>query len=173
MRAHEINVETANGRTPPIAGCHHQNPCEAAALAKHAQGIGFDFIIILTPYIAVRCDDAVYDYYKFVADRADIGIVLFNIPQTYYPISEHRAKRLATIPNSCGLKMAGGGPQATISLREAVGDQLMTSVADETPWFYNLSVMGDRWPLNYCPHLWSQAICRYLTTPRPRGDGPL
>ncbi|MEA3156111.1 MAG: 4-hydroxy-tetrahydrodipicolinate synthase [Betaproteobacteria bacterium] len=28
------------------------------------------------------------------------------------------------------------------------------SVADETPWLYNLSVMGDQWPLNYCPHLY-------------------
>ncbi|MCK7504840.1 MAG: dihydrodipicolinate synthase family protein [Desulfobacterales bacterium] len=131
MRAHEVNVETAKGRIPLIAGCHHQNPYEAVALAKHAQAIGIDFVIILTPYIAVRCDDAVYDYYKFVADRVDIGIVLFNIPQTYYPISGPLARRLATIPNICGLKMAGGNPQAIISMREAVEDQVVVSVADD------------------------------------------
>lgn len=154
MRAHEINVETAKGRIPLIAGCHHQNPYEAAVLAKHAQKIGFDFVIILTPYIAVRSDDAVFDYYRFVAERVDIGIILFNIPQTYYPISEHLAKRLAAIPNICGFKQAGPAPAATISLRETVGHELVVSVADETPWLYNLSVMGDRWLLNYCPHLY-------------------
>ena len=154
MRAHEVNVDTAKGRIPLIAGCHHQNPYEAVALAKHAQAIGIDFVIILTPYIAVRCDDAVYDYYKFVADRVDIGIILFNIPQTYYPISGPLARRLATIPNICGLKMAGGNPQAIISMREAVEGQVVVSVADETPWLHNLSIAGDLWLLNYCPHLY-------------------
>jgi 4-hydroxy-tetrahydrodipicolinate synthase len=154
MRCHEINIETAKGRIPLIAGCHHQNPYEAVKLAQHAQAIGMDFVIILTPYIAVRCDDAVYEYYKFVADRVNIGIILFNIPQTYYPISDNLAKRLATIPNICGLKMAGGNPQAVISMRESVGDRLVISVADETPWLNNLSVAGDVWLLNYCPHLY-------------------
>ncbi|MDO8552225.1 MAG: dihydrodipicolinate synthase family protein, partial [bacterium] len=50
MRAHEINVETAKGRIPLIAGCHHQNPYEVVKLAKHAEAIGIDFVIILTPY---------------------------------------------------------------------------------------------------------------------------
>jgi 4-hydroxy-tetrahydrodipicolinate synthase len=154
MRAHEINVDTARGRIPLIAGCHHQNPYEAAMLARHAQEVGFDFVIILTPYIAVRSDDALYDYYRFVAERVDIGIVLFNIPQTYYPISERLAKRLAAIPNVCGFKQAGPAPTATILLREAIGDELVVSVADETPWLYNMGIMGDRWLLNYCPHLY-------------------
>ncbi|HSQ02535.1 MAG TPA: dihydrodipicolinate synthase family protein, partial [Burkholderiales bacterium] len=154
MRAHEVNVEVANGRIPLIAGCHHQNPYEAARLARHAQDIGIDFVIILTPYIAACCDDAVFDYYEFVAKRVDIGIILFNIPQTYYPISDALAKRLAKIPNICGLKQAGPSPASTISLRRAVGREIVVSVADETPWLYNLSVMGDRWLLNYCPHLY-------------------
>ena len=154
MRAHEINVDTARGRITLIAGCHHQNPYEAAMLARHAQEVGFDFVIILTPYIAVRSDDALYDYYRFVAERVDIGIVMFNIPQTYYPISERLAKRLAAIPNVCGFKQAGPAPTATILLREAIGDKLVVSVADETPWLYNMGIMGDRWLLNYCPHLY-------------------
>ena len=27
-------------------------------------------------------------------------------------------------------------------------------IADEAPWVYNMSVMGDHWLLNYCPHLY-------------------
>src|SRR5262245_37115273 len=49
MRVVEINVETARGRIPLIAGCHHQNPYEAVKLAQHAQSAGVDFVIILTP----------------------------------------------------------------------------------------------------------------------------
>ncbi len=35
-RVHEINVETAKGRIPIIAGCHHQNPYEVVNLCQHA-----------------------------------------------------------------------------------------------------------------------------------------
>ena len=153
MRVHEINVEATKGRVPLIAGCHHQNPYEAVKLAQHAQAAGIDFVIILTPYVAARNDDAVYEYYRFVAERIDIGIVLFNTESTY-PISPRLAKRLATIPNICGLKQGVSKPQPTIALREAIGKEMEVSVADEAPWIYNISVMGDRWLLNYCPHLY-------------------
>jgi 4-hydroxy-tetrahydrodipicolinate synthase len=154
MRAHEVNVEAAKGRIPLIAGCHHQNPYEVVTLANHAEAIGVDFVIILTPYQGAKDDNAVVDFYRFVAERINIGIVLFNIPTLYYPIHEHLAKRLAAIPNVCGFKQAAPGPAATIALREAIGKQLVVSVADETPWLQNLAVMGDQWLLNYCPHLY-------------------
>jgi len=154
MRAHEINVETARGRVPLIAGCHHQNPYEVVELCKHAEAIGIDFAIVLTPYMAAKSDDAVYDFYRFISERVQIGIVLFNIPTLYYPIGEHLAKRLAKLPNICGFKQGGPQPAGTILLREAVGKELVVSVADETPWLYNLTVMGDQWLLNYCPHLY-------------------
>ena len=152
MRVVEINVDVAKGRIPLIAGCHHQNPYEAAKLAQHAQSAGVDFVIILTPFMAARGDDAVYDYYKLVCDRVDIGIVLFNTEQTY-PISAKLARRLATLPNICGFKQGIGKMQQTTQLRDAVGEEIEVSVADEAPWLYNLAIPGDRWLLNYCPHL--------------------
>lgn len=154
MRVHEINVEAAGGRIPLIAGCHHQNPYEAAILAQHARAAGIDFAIILTPYMGARDDDSIYEYYRFVAERTDIGIVLFNIPSVYYPINDRLAKRLMTIPNICGFKQANPSPAATATLRESIGDQVVISVADESPWLQNLVVGQDQWLLNYTPHLY-------------------
>ena len=153
MRVAEINIEVNKGRVPLIAGCHHQNPYEAAKLAKHAQDIGIDFVIILTPYMAARGDDAIYDYFKFVSERVDIGICLFNTGQTY-PISAKLAQRLAAIPNICGFKQGVSGMAAATTLRDTVGKQMEVSVAEEAPWLYNIAVCGDHWLLNYCPHLY-------------------
>lgn len=153
MRVVEINVATARGRIPIIAGCHHQNPYEAVRLAQHAQSVGADFVIILTPYIAARNDDAVFEYFRVVCDRVDIGIVLFNTEQTY-PISPALAKRLAALPNICGFKQGVSKPQPTTALRDAIGSHVVVSVADEAPFLYNISICGDRWLLNYCPHLY-------------------
>jgi 4-hydroxy-tetrahydrodipicolinate synthase len=154
MRIHELNVEAAAGRIPLIAGCHHQNPLEAVQLAEHARASGIDFAIILTPYMGAKDDDAVFEFYRYIAERTDIGIVLFNIPSVYYPINERLAKRLMTIPNICGFKQANPSPAATAVLREAIGEQVVISVADESPWLQNLTVGEDQWLLNYTPHLY-------------------
>jgi 4-hydroxy-tetrahydrodipicolinate synthase len=153
MRVHEINVEVTKGRVPLIAGCHHQNPNEVVKLARHAQDVGIDFVIILTPYVAARGDDAIYEFYRYVCERIDIGVVLFNTDATY-PIGVPLAKRLAKIPNVCGFKQGVSKISATIALRAAIGEELEVSVADEAPFVFNTSVMGDRWLLNYCPHLY-------------------
>ncbi len=153
-RVAEVNVESAGGRIPLIAGCHHQNPYEAVELCNHARDVGVDFAIILTPYMGARDDDAIFEYYNFVAERTDIGIVLFNIPSVYYPIHDRLAKRLMTIPNICAYKQANPSPAATAALREAVGHDVIISVADETPWLHNLVIGGDDWLLNYTPHLY-------------------
>jgi 4-hydroxy-tetrahydrodipicolinate synthase len=154
MRVAEINVEAAKGRVPLIAGCHHQNPYEVVKLCNHARDVGIDFAIVLTPYQGAKDDDAVYEFYRFVGERTDIGIVLFNIPSVYYPITEQLAKRLLTIPNICGFKQANPSPLVTVGLREAIGDKVVISVADEAPWLQNMTVYGDEWLLNYSPHLY-------------------
>lgn len=154
MRAHEINAEVNRGRVPLIAGCHHQNPYEVVQLCKHAESVGIDFAIILTPYQAARSDDAVYEFYRFIAERVNIGIILFNIPAHYYPISASLAQRLAKLPNICGFKQGGPQPAATIRLRDVVGKDIVVSVADENPWLHNIAVFGDEWLLNFCPHLY-------------------
>jgi 4-hydroxy-tetrahydrodipicolinate synthase len=153
MRVHEINVEVAGGRVPLIAGCHHQNPNEVIKLARHAQDVGIDFVIILTPFVAARGDDAIYEFYRYVCERIDIGVVLFNTEATH-PIGVPLAKRLADIPNICGFKQGVSKISSTIALRAAIGHQLEVSVADEAPWVFSSSVMGDQWLLNYCPHLY-------------------
>jgi 4-hydroxy-tetrahydrodipicolinate synthase len=153
MRVMDINADVNKGRVPLIAGCHHQNPNEVIQLAKHAESAGIDFVIILTPYVAARGDDAIYDFYKYVCERIDIGVVLFNTEATY-PISANLAKRLVKIPNICAFKQGVSKISSTIALRAAVGQDLEISVADEAPWVYNMGVFGDHWLLNYCPHLY-------------------
>jgi 4-hydroxy-tetrahydrodipicolinate synthase len=153
MRVHEINVEVTKGRVPLIAGCHHQNPNEVIKLANHAHSVGIDFVIILTPYVAARGDDPIFEFYKYICERVDIGIVLFNTEATH-PISTTLAKRLVKLPNICAFKQGVSKISSTTALRAAVGKEIEISVADEAPWVYNIGVSGDHWLLNYCPHLY-------------------
>ncbi len=154
MRAHEVMIDAAAGRIPMIAGCHHQSVKQAAKLARHAQDIGYDFVIVLTPYIAARNDDAVFAYYEYICERVDIGVILFNIPSTYHPVSPQLAKRLAELPNICAYKQGDTSPAATHALMRELGDGLVISVADEAPWLQSMTQLGLQWLLNYNPHLY-------------------
>jgi 4-hydroxy-tetrahydrodipicolinate synthase len=154
MRAHEVMHDQARGRIPLIAGCHHQSVKQATMLAKHAQDVGFDFVIVLTPYVAAKDDDAVFAYYEYICERVDIGVILFNTPPHLHAVGPKLAKRLAALPNICAYKQGDSNPAATSGILDAVGDQLGVSVADEAPWLQSMTQYGLQWLVNYNPHLY-------------------
>jgi 4-hydroxy-tetrahydrodipicolinate synthase len=154
MRAHEVMLDAAGGRIPLIAGCHHQSVKQATMLARHAQDIGYDFVIVLTPYVAARDDNAIFAYYEYICERVDIGIILFNTPPVTHPIGPELAARLATLANICAYKQADPAPAATHSILRVVGDRLVISVADEAPWLSSMTQLGLQWLVNYNPHLY-------------------
>jgi 4-hydroxy-tetrahydrodipicolinate synthase len=154
MHAHEVMLDQARNRIPMIAGCHHQSVKQVVTLAKHAQEIGYDFVIILTPYVAARDDETVYQFYEYICSRVDIGIILFNVPQNCHPINASLAKRLSKLPNICGYKQADGSPASTHSIIDSVGKDIVISVADEAPWLTSITQLGLQWLVNYNPHLY-------------------
>ena len=154
MHAHEVMLDQARNRIPMIAGCHHQSVKQVVTLAKHAQEIGYDFVIILTPYVAARDDETVYQFYEYICSRVDIGIILFNVPQNCHPINANLAKRLSKLPNICGYKQADGSPASTHSIIDSVGKDIVISVADEAPWLTSMTQLGLQWLVNYNPHLY-------------------
>tara|TARA_Y100000994_G_scaffold10359_1_gene8258 strand:+ start:667 stop:1665 length:999 start_codon:yes stop_codon:yes gene_type:complete len=154
MHAHEVMIDAASGRIPQIAGCHHQSVKDATMLAQHAWDVGFDFVIILTPYVAAGNDDSVFAFYEYICERTDIGIILFNVPGQCHPIGPELASRLVALPNIVAIKQADATPSATFSLEAAVGDKVVISVADEAPWLHNMTQLGHKWLINYNPHLY-------------------
>ena len=154
MHAHEVMLDQARNRIPMIAGCHHQSVKQVVAIAKHAQEIGYDFVIVLTPYVAARDDETVYQFYEYICSRVDIGIILFNVPQNCHPINANLAKRLSKLPNICGYKQADGSPASTHSIIDSVGKDIVISVADEAPWLTSMTQLGLQWLVNYNPHLY-------------------
>ena len=160
MLAHEVMLDQAKDRIPLIAGCHHQSVKQVVELAKHAENIGYDFTIILTPYVAARDDETVYQFYEYICSRVDIGIILFNVPQTCHAIGANLASRLSNLDNICGYKQADGSPASTHSIIKAVGNKIVISIADEAPWLTSMTQLGLQWLVNYNPHLY-QTIAGY------------
>ncbi len=75
------SVEAAAGRVPVIAGCNDTNAFAVVELAKYSKKVGADAVMIVQPYYLPFNADQMYSFYKFVNDRTELPIMLYNNPQ--------------------------------------------------------------------------------------------
>ncbi|TDC52780.1 dihydrodipicolinate synthase family protein [Jiangella ureilytica] len=142
-RVVEIAVEEAGGRVPIIARCAHPSPGEAIALAKHAQGLGVDFISLVLPQFGGAHKDALFGYFETIAREIELGITIFNTRQAGYAIAPETMAELAEIPNICALKN-GLDMAHTIRIRELVGDSIVVVDPNEENFLVNLTQFGQQ-----------------------------
>jgi len=106
-KIYEVAAKTVDGRVPLIANTSHPSISSAVELAKHAQDVGCDALMHCTPYANSSSDDGVYRYYKYLADRVDIAICLYNTKPTGYLLSpefiNELAEKIIEMAKLCGV----------------------------------------------------------------------
>ena len=112
LRVVEIALEEArkaSRKVPVLAGCGGYNTAEVIELGKELQHRGVDGILSVTPYYNKVTQEGLYLHYKAIADALSLPIVVYNVPgRTGVNVETATLKRLATIPNICGVKEASG-----------------------------------------------------------------
>lgn len=77
----ETIVDAAKGEVPVICGCNHTSVDIIIELAKYAEAIGADGVMITPPYYWMNLyDEAIYASYKAISDAINIGIMIYNNP---------------------------------------------------------------------------------------------
>ncbi len=109
MEALKFAAEKAKGRITIIAGTGSNDTSHAIALSTYAESIGYDGLLIVTPYYNKATQKGLYLHFKAIADSVKIPIILYNIPgRTGCKIEIPTFKKLAEIPNIIGVKEATG-----------------------------------------------------------------
>lgn len=148
-RNFELAVEAVNGRAGTIMSCSDQNFDTVVELAKHAQDVGADYIVVHAPvlhFIHDR-DDTLYNYYKEICDRVDIGIAMWSHPDSGYLMSPELCARIADLPNIMAIKYSVPREMYT-QLTELAGDKILVSTASEDEWLDNIVDLN--WQLYLC-----------------------
>ena len=118
-RCIEIAVQVCkNTDTKVIAGAGGNATAEAIELGLHAQKVGADAILSVTPYYNKPTQEGLYQHYKAISDALDIPIMLYNVPgRTSVDLSASTCVRLFNDTNNIyAVKEATGSIERTIEL---------------------------------------------------------
>ena len=74
-----LTVKFANGRVPVIAGTGSNATDEAVRLSRHAQQVGADAVLLVSPYYNKPTQKGLFQHFKEIADSVDIPCILYNI----------------------------------------------------------------------------------------------
>lgn len=148
-RNFEIAVEECDGKAGTIMSCSDQNFDTVIELARHAQNCGADYIVVHAPilHFVTDQDDTVYNYYKQICDRVDIGIAMWSHPDSGYLMSPELCARIAELPNIVAIKYSVPRDMY-VKLTHMVGDKIHVSTAAEGEWLDNIIELD--WKLYLC-----------------------
>ena len=108
-RVIELCVRESNGKLPVFAGTGSNSTEEAISLTTHAEKIGANGALIVTPYYNKPTQEGLYQHYKAINDKCGIPIIIYNIPgRSVIDMSVDTMARLYELKNIIGVKDATG-----------------------------------------------------------------
>jgi 4-hydroxy-tetrahydrodipicolinate synthase len=150
------------GRGGTMMSCSDQSMDTVIELAKHAEKVGADYIVVHTPllYFGAHSDDTIFEYYRTIASKVGIGVALWNQPPDCgYTLSPELCVRMAeSIPNIVAIKYSVERSLYS-KLTRLAGDSLIVSCSSEDEWFDNIVEL--KWQVYLCstpPYLMQTAV---------------
>src|SRR5262245_10696979 len=162
-RSFDIAVEELGGHRT-ILSCSDQNLDTVIDLARHAQAIGADYIVVHAPvlHFLKKQDDTLYEYYRHISEQVEIGIALWSHPDSGYLITPETCARIADLPNVVAIKYSVPR-EMYAKLTRMAGDKILVSTASEEEWLDNILELN--WQLYLCsnpPYLFQTKIDRRM-----------
>jgi len=109
MHGAEATVNAVHGRVPVSIHVSSMSVEDAMELAQHAQKIGADAIIAITPYFWAPSPDAIYDYFVRLGTSIDLPMIAYNSPAYLEGVeftAELIERLLLRLPNLIAMKEA-------------------------------------------------------------------
>jgi 4-hydroxy-tetrahydrodipicolinate synthase len=105
----ELCIQESKGKNPVIAGTGSNSTEEAISLTTHAEKVGANAALIVTPYYNKPTQEGLYQHYKAINDKCGIPILIYNIPgRSVIDMSVETMARLFELKNIVGVKDATG-----------------------------------------------------------------
>jgi len=128
----ELCIKESNGKIPVIAGTGSNSTKEAISLTKHAEKVGADGALIVTPYYNKPTQEGLYQHYKAINDNCGIPIIIYNIPsRSVIDMNVDTMARLFELKNIAGVKDATGNLDRATLQKEKMGKDFILLTGED------------------------------------------
>ena len=128
----ELCIQEAKGKIPVIAGTGSNSTAEAISLTKHAEKVGADGALIVTPYYNKPTQEGLYQHYKTINDSCGIPIIIYNIPsRSVIDMTVETMTRLFELKNIIGVKDATGNLDRVNQQKEKMGNDFIQLTGED------------------------------------------
>lgn len=135
----EAVVKFAAGRVPVIAGAGSNNTVEGIRLIRHAEKVGADAALVVTPYYNKPTQAGLIAHFTALHDCCALPIVIYNIPgRSVVDMMPETMGKLSALPRIVGVKDATGKIERVSQQRATCGaDFVQLSGEDATALGFN------------------------------------
>ncbi len=135
----EAVVKAAAGRVPVIAGAGSNATAEAIRFLRHAEAVGADAALVVTPYYNKPTQAGLIAHFHALHEACDLPIIIYNIPgRSVVDMTPETMGELARLPRIIGVKDATGKLERVSMQRETCGkDFIQLSGEDATALGFN------------------------------------
>ena len=132
-------VKAAAGRIPVVAGAGSNNTTESIRLAKHAESVGADAVLVVTPYYNKPTQAGLIAHFTAIHEACGLPIIIYNIPgRSVVDMLPETMAELAKLPRIIGVKDATGDLARVCDQRMLCGpDFVQLSGEDATAHGFN------------------------------------
>ncbi len=129
-------VLEASGTVPVIAGVGSNDTAKAAVLARDAEVLGADAILLLAPYYNKPTQEGIFRHFAAVSRATRLPIIAYNIPgRTAVNILPQTLERMArALPRLVGVKEASGSLDQVSEIRVLAPRLTILSGDDNLTW---------------------------------------
>ncbi|GMB10345.1 MAG: 4-hydroxy-tetrahydrodipicolinate synthase [Candidatus Improbicoccus devescovinae] len=139
----EFVVNKTNGRIPVIVGTGSLDTKHAVKLSLQAQELGANGLLIVTPYYNKTSQRGIIEYYKYISDRVNLPIIIYNNPtRTGLNILPETYLELSKLENIVATKEANGDVSSAIKTKALCRDNLNIYTGNDDQMLPLLSIGG-------------------------------
>ena len=122
----ELCIKESNGKNIVIAGTGSNSTKEAISLTTHAEKVGANAALVVTPYYNKPTQEGLYQHYKAINDKCGLPILIYNIPgRSVIDMSVDTMARLFELKNIVGVKDATGDLNRVVLQRSKMGNDFI------------------------------------------------